>query len=114
MGITSLLANHMEPQFLYCHSPTNPNSIFCHSPTNPNSIFCHSSTNPNLILCHSPKWKTTKMEDDQNGRRPKWKTTKMEDDQNGRMGVRGGGCEKEIQLLARRLCMLQCCNQSIS
>ena len=23
------------------------------------------------------------MEDDQNGRRPKWKTTKMEDDQNG-------------------------------
>merc|ERR1712215_521096 len=31
-----------------------------------------------------PKWKTTKMEDDQNGRRPKWKTTKMEDDQNGR------------------------------
>merc|ERR1712055_1174639 len=27
-----------------------------------------------------PKWKTTKMEDDQNGRRPKWKTTKMEDD----------------------------------
>merc|ERR1712082_168958 len=29
-------------------------------------------------------WKTTKMEDDQNGRRPKWKTTKMEDDQNGR------------------------------
>merc|ERR1711888_12729 len=31
-----------------------------------------------------PKWTTTKMEDDQNGRRPKWKTTKMEDDQNGR------------------------------
>ena len=31
-----------------------------------------------------PKLKTTKMEDDQNGRRPKWKTTKMEDDQNGR------------------------------
>merc|ERR1711888_410140 len=36
-----------------------------------------------------PKWKTTKMEDDQNGRRPKWKTTKMEDykmedDQSGR------------------------------
>merc|ERR1711867_316526 len=42
-----------------------------------------------------PKWKTTKLEDDQkrkttkmekeqNGRRPKWKTTKMEDDQNGR------------------------------
>merc|ERR1712215_223518 len=30
------------------------------------------------------EWKTTKMEDDQNGRRPKWKTTKMEDDQNGR------------------------------
>ena len=27
--------------------------------------------------------KTTKMEDDQNGRQPKWKTTKMEDDQNG-------------------------------
>merc|ERR1712030_72577 len=27
-----------------------------------------------------PKWKTTKMEDDQNGRQPKWKTTKMEDD----------------------------------
>merc|ERR1711888_80496 len=24
------------------------------------------------------------VEDDQNGRRPKWKTTKMEDDQNGR------------------------------
>merc|ERR1711984_4291 len=31
-----------------------------------------------------PKGKTTKMEDDQNGRRPKWKTTKIEDDQNGR------------------------------
>ena len=35
-----------------------------------------------------PKWKTTspKMEDNltQNERRPKWKTTKMEDDQNGR------------------------------
>merc|ERR1712030_190451 len=31
-----------------------------------------------------PKWKTTKMENDQNGRRPKWKTTKMEDDKNGR------------------------------
>ena len=29
------------------------------------------------------KWKTTKMEDAQNGRRPKWKTNKMEDDQNG-------------------------------
>ena len=38
--ITSLLANPMEPQFLYCYSPTNPNSIFCHSPTKPNSIFC--------------------------------------------------------------------------
>ena len=25
---------------------------------------------------------TTKMEDNQNGRRPKWKTAKMEDDQN--------------------------------
>merc|ERR1712030_152189 len=43
-----------------------------------------------LLSCHNqngrqpqPKWKTTKMEDDQNGRRPKWKTTKMEDDQNG-------------------------------
>ena len=24
------------------------------------------------------------MEDDQSGRRPKWNTTKMEDDQNGR------------------------------
>ena len=37
-----------------------------------------------------PKWKTTKVEDDQNGshqngRRPKWKTIKMEDDQNGRL-----------------------------
>merc|ERR1711888_531290 len=31
-----------------------------------------------------PKWKTTKMEDDQNGRRPKWEMTKMEDDQNRR------------------------------
>ena len=34
-----------------------------------------------------PKWKTTKIKDDQNLRRPKlskWKTTKMEDDQNGR------------------------------
>ena len=36
-----------------------------------------------------PKWKMTKMEDDQmkddqNGRRPKWKTTKIEDNQNGR------------------------------
>ena len=30
-----------------------------------------------------PKWKTTKMEYGQNGRRPKWKMTKMEDDQNG-------------------------------
>ena len=34
-----------------------------------------------------PKWKMTKMEDDQNGRRqngrrPKWKMTKMEDNQN--------------------------------
>ena len=28
--------------------------------------------------------KTTKNEDDQNGRGPKWKTTKMEDDQNRR------------------------------
>merc|ERR1712030_208902 len=63
----------MEPQLLYCYSPTNSNRIFC-----------HSSTNPNLIFFHSPKWKTTKMEDDQNGRRPKWKTTKMEDDLNGR------------------------------
>ena len=52
--ITSLLANPMEPQFLYCYSLTNPNSIFCHSPTNPNSIFCHSPTNPNSIFCHSP------------------------------------------------------------
>ena len=25
--ITSLLANPMEPQFLYCYSPTNPNYI---------------------------------------------------------------------------------------
>ena len=31
-----------------------------------------------------PTWMTTKMEDDQNGRRPKWKTTKMNDDQNER------------------------------
>ena len=30
------------------------------------------------------KWKTTKMKDDQNGRRPKWKMTKMEDNQNER------------------------------
>ena len=30
-----------------------------------------------------PKWKMTKIEDDQNGRRPKWKMTKMEDKQNG-------------------------------
>merc|ERR1712215_197439 len=30
-----------------------------------------------------PEWKMTKMEDDRNERRPKWKTTKMEDDQNG-------------------------------
>merc|ERR1712082_116544 len=48
-----------------------------------------------LLSCHNqngrqlqPKWNTTstKMEDNltQNGRRPKWKTTKMEDDQNGR------------------------------
>ena len=29
-----------------------------------------------------PKWKMTKIEDDQTGRQPKWKTTKMEDDQN--------------------------------
>ena len=27
------------------------------------------------------------MEDDQNGRRPKWKTTKMEDDQNGKTKI---------------------------
>ena len=36
-----------------------------------------------------PKWKTTKIEDDQldnnqNGRQPKWKSTIIEDDQNGR------------------------------
>ena len=31
-----------------------------------------------------PKWKTTKIEDDQNGRQPKWKTTKMENYQNER------------------------------
>ena len=31
-----------------------------------------------------PKWKTTQMEDNPNGRRPKWKTTKMEEDQNGK------------------------------
>merc|ERR1712082_180534 len=31
-----------------------------------------------------PKLKTTKMEDDQNGRQQKWKTTQMEDDPNGR------------------------------
>ena len=35
-----------------------------------------------------PKWKTTKikttkMEDDQNGRQAKWKTTKIEDNQYG-------------------------------
>ena len=36
--------------------------------------------------CHIsyPKWKMTKIEDDQNGRQLKWKTSKMEDDQNGR------------------------------
>merc|ERR1712236_161349 len=50
----------------------------------PQLLYCYSLTNPNLIFCHKPKWKTTKMEDDQNGRRPKWKTIKMEDDQNGR------------------------------
>ena len=31
-----------------------------------------------------PKWKTTKMEDDQNERRQKWKMTKIEDGQIGR------------------------------
>ena len=32
------------------------------------------------------KWKTTKMEDDKNGKRPKWKTTKkIEDDQKSKM-----------------------------
>merc|ERR1711888_439898 len=31
-----------------------------------------------------PKWRTTKMEDDQHGRRPKWKATKIVHDQNGR------------------------------
>ena len=37
-------------------------------------------------IAHSelPKWKTTKLEDDQSGRKPKWKTTIFEDDQNGR------------------------------
>ena len=28
-------------------------------------------------LKERPKWKTTQMEDDPNGRRPKWKTTQM-------------------------------------
>ena len=31
-----------------------------------------------------PKWKTTIMEEYQNGRGLKWKTTKKEEDQNGR------------------------------
>ena len=31
-----------------------------------------------------PKWKTIKMEDDQNERRQKWKPIKMEESQNGR------------------------------
>ena len=31
-----------------------------------------------------PKSNTTKILDDQNGRCPKWKTTKMEDDQSGK------------------------------
>ena len=30
------------------------------------------------------KWKTTKTEDDQNGRNPKWKATKMEDNRKER------------------------------
>ena len=34
------------------------------------------------IFFLSIKWKTTKMEDDLNGRRPKLKTNKMKDDQN--------------------------------
>ena len=35
-------------------------------------------TKINPLLGH-----TTKIEDNQNGRQPKWKITKMEDDQNG-------------------------------
>merc|ERR1712030_130612 len=78
MGITSLLANPMEPQLLYCYSPTNQNLIFCHSPKWKTTNMEDDQNG------RRPKWKTTKIEDDQNGRRPKWKTTKMEDDQNGR------------------------------
>ena len=40
--------------------------------------------NPTRWFLQTNKWKTTKKEDDQNGRQPKSKTTKMEDDQNGR------------------------------
>ena len=37
-----------------------------------------------FYLFKTKTFKTTKMEDDQNGRQPKQKMNKMEDDQNGR------------------------------
>ena len=37
-----------------------------------------NGTNKLISMGSQPKWKTTKMEDNQNGRRPKWKKTKME------------------------------------
>ena len=39
------------------------------------------------------KWKTTKMEDDQNGRQPKWKTTEW--------GIGGGRLNNLGRLLSR-------------
>ena len=50
-----------------------------------------SRRNANGWIIQQAKWKTNKMEDNQNGRRPKWKTTKMEDICQIRKGFQGRG-----------------------
>merc|ERR1711984_31390 len=82
----------------YCYSPTNPNYIVTAQPVQYIASLLANGTNKLISMGSQPKWKTTKMEYDQNGRRPKWKTTKngrrskwkttkMEDDQNGRRRI---------------------------
>merc|ERR1711888_68624 len=84
--IASLLANPMEPQLLLLQ-PNQP-QIYCYSSTC--TILCFFACNGVTTKMEDdqngrrPKWKMNKMEDEQNGRRTKWKTNKMEDDQNGR------------------------------
>ena len=41
------------------------------------------------------------MEDDQNGRRPKWKTTKMEAEQNGRLNILSQPNQPELNILSK-------------